>query len=51
LDVEYNIEFQGGTSSGRRKLNMHSGTGDPMCASLSVGAYGMLEIVAAEVAK
>ena len=51
LDVEYNIEFQGGTSSGRRKLNMHSGTGDPKCASLSVGAHGMLEIVAAEVAK
>mgnify|MGYP006949131088 CR=1 FL=1 len=30
---------------------MHSGTGDPMCASLSVGAFRMLEIVVAEVAK
>jgi len=30
---------------------MYSGTGDPVCASLSVGAYGMFEIVMAEVAK
>jgi hypothetical protein len=45
------LKFQGGTSSGRRTTQMHSGTGDPMCAGQQVGACGMRKFESAEVAK
>jgi hypothetical protein len=41
---EYIIEFHRGALSGRRTTEMHSGTGDPMCADMFVGAFGMLDL-------